>query len=96
MQINSLQSLGSIQQLARTNATRTAEPLQPTSQASNSLPVDQLDLSAEAQQLVAAEATGGDVRADRVATIRQALADGTYETPEKLSVALDRLLDQFA
>ena len=61
--------------------------------------VDQLDLSAEAQQLgqarSASEVSGG-IRAEKVAAIRQAIADGSYETPEKLSAALDSLLDTFA
>ncbi|GIX02093.1 MAG: flagellar biosynthesis anti-sigma factor FlgM [Thermogutta sp.] len=35
-----------------------------------------------------------DIRADLVARIRQEIAAGTYETEEKLSIALDRLLDE--
>lgn len=34
------------------------------------------------------------VRQDRVNQIRQQIANGTYETPEKLDVALERLLDE--
>jgi len=34
-----------------------------------------------------------DIRFDRVNAIRAAIADGSYETPEKLDLALDRLLD---
>ena len=34
------------------------------------------------------------VRQDRVNQIRQQIADGTYETPEKLDIALGRLLDE--
>jgi negative regulator of flagellin synthesis FlgM len=37
-----------------------------------------------------------DIREDRVAQIRAEIARGTYETPEKLDVALSRLLDEFA
>ena len=59
------------------------------------------DLSAEAQALSNAQATGASeassgIRQDRVDSIRQAIANGTYESPEKLSGALDRLLDSFA
>jgi negative regulator of flagellin synthesis FlgM len=41
----------------------------------------------------AAEASS-DIRFDRVNAIRAAIADGSYETPEKLDAALDRLLDR--
>jgi negative regulator of flagellin synthesis FlgM len=37
-----------------------------------------------------------DVRGDRVAAIRAAIADGTYETPAKLDAALDGLLNEIA
>ena len=44
------------------------------------------------------KAAGGtaDIRFDRVNAIRAAIADGSYETPDKLDIALDRLLDRLA
>lgn len=64
----------------------------------NSLaPVDQLDLSPEAQalgQAIGADQPSSDIRTDKVAALRRAIAEGTYDTPEKMSLALDRLLDQ--
>ncbi|NBX29668.1 flagellar biosynthesis anti-sigma factor FlgM [bacterium] len=51
---------------------------------------DAVTLSVDAVR--AADATS-DIRFDRVNAIRAAIADGTYETPEKLDAALDRLLD---
>jgi len=36
----------------------------------------------------------GGIRQDLVNQIRAEIAAGTYETPEKLDVALDRLLDE--
>ena len=54
---------------------------------------DNISLSVDAVQ--AAE-TVGDVRLDRVNSIRAAIADGSYETPEKLDVAIDRLLDRLS
>ncbi len=57
------------------------------------VPVDQVELSFEAQMLAN---IGDGVRADRVATIKSQIADGTYETRDKLSVAVDRLLDELA
>ena len=51
---------------------------------------DAVTLSVDAVR--AADATA-DIRFDRVNAIRAAIADGSYETPEKLDAALDRLLD---
>jgi negative regulator of flagellin synthesis FlgM len=61
--------------------------------------VDRLDISAAAQaaSTSASSAVGesGGMRLDRIADIRRQISAGTYETPEKLDVALNRLLDQF-
>ena len=35
-------------------------------------------------------------RAERVQELRSAILNGTYETDDKLSTALDRLLDEIA
>ena len=35
-----------------------------------------------------------DVRADLVARVRAEILAGTYETPERLEIALDRLLEE--
>ena len=35
-----------------------------------------------------------DIRADLVRRVRREIAAGTYETPEKLAAALDRLLEE--
>lgn len=35
-----------------------------------------------------------EIRQDRVDAVRQQIAAGTYETSDKLNVALDRLLDE--
>ena len=56
-------------------------------------PVDRLEISPAAQEAVRA-AEVGDVRQDLVANIRRQIAEGTYETPEKLSRALEGLLDE--
>ncbi|WP_231615331.1 flagellar biosynthesis anti-sigma factor FlgM [Novipirellula artificiosorum] len=75
------------------------QPPQQLTPQKNSSPVDQLDLSSAASgvnRLDGAIAGGGEIRIDRVAEIRRQIADGSYETPEKLEAALDRMLDQFA
>ena len=59
---------------------------------SNAVPVDQLEISAEAQAL---QTTGG-IRSERVAEVREQIAAGRYETAEKLDAAVERLLDEIA
>lgn len=56
---------------------------------------DRLDIS-EAGQIAARLADVPDIRADRVAELRSAILNGTYETEQKLSTAIDRLLDEIA
>lgn len=98
MQINSLQSVGSVFQATRANNAKASDPVS----ASTPVPsaVDQLDLSSEAQELMAGgsivSAGSDDIRMERVSSIRQAIAEGTYETPERMDAALDRLLDAIA
>ena len=54
---------------------------------------DTLELS-DAGQIAAQIAELPDVRQDRIAEIRQAIAQGGYESQEKISVAVDKLLDE--
>ena len=62
----------------------------------HSTPVDQLDLSqAAATDQVEGQASiaGEGIRFERVAELRRQIADGTYDTPERLDAALERFLD---
>ena len=59
----------------------------------HSIPVDQVDISAEAQSI---SQTGTDFRSDRVNDIRAQISSGVYETPEKIDAAISRLLDEIA
>jgi negative regulator of flagellin synthesis FlgM len=54
---------------------------------------DELDIS-DAGRMVEMAKQAPDIRQDRVDAIRAQIAAGTYETDEKLSAALDRLLDE--
>ena len=55
--------------------------------------VDQLDLSPAA--LAASRlAEAPEIRTDLVAQLKAQIADGSYDSPERLDLALDRLLDE--
>ena len=58
-----------------------------------SRPTDRVEISPAAEAAVQAAETG-EVRQDLVNRIRAEIADGSYETPQKLDAALDRLLDE--
>jgi negative regulator of flagellin synthesis FlgM len=54
---------------------------------------DRVEISPAAQ--AASQAADADgIRTDLVNQIRSQIAAGTYETPDKMNAALDRLLDQ--
>ncbi|QDV55087.1 Anti-sigma-28 factor, FlgM [Rosistilla oblonga] len=81
------------------NVSRTNQVVENRATSGSSQPVDQLDLSSEAQEinrLSGANETGvvDGIRFDKVADIRRQIADGSYDTDDKLSAALDRLLDE--
>ena len=54
---------------------------------------DQLDISS-AGLLAARLNDVPEIRQDRVDALRAAIADGSYETADKLDAALERLLDE--
>lgn len=56
---------------------------------------DQLEISAEAE-MISRIRDVPDIRADRVAEIRQQIEAGTYETDDKLEIAIGRLFDELA
>lgn len=56
-------------------------------------PRDEVDISAVGKMLDEASRVPG-VREQRLAEIKSAIEAGTYETPEKLQIALARMLEQ--
>ncbi len=64
-------------------------PVAPTTPATG----DQLDIS-EAAQLISQAHDVPDVREELVTRVRAQIANGSYETPERLDVAIDRLFDE--
>jgi anti-sigma28 factor (negative regulator of flagellin synthesis) len=57
------------------------------------LPADKVELSDVGLMLSRLADTPG-VRVGKIARIRAAIADGTYETSHKINVVVDRLLEQ--
>ncbi len=75
------------------NAPHRAAASRPTGEVAQSSPVDQLDISPQADLVSRARDIPG-VRAERVAQIRAQIAEGTYDTDAKLEAALDQLLNE--
>ena len=76
---------------AKSNAPAPAPAATPSAIAT---PVDQLDLSAEALSVGQSQQSGQAFRADKVASLREAIAQGNYDTDDKMSAALDSFLDK--
>ena len=63
--------------------------------ATNALsPQDEVQISSAAQAMDELSRTA-DVRMERIAQIKQDIADGVYETEERMNAALDRFLDAY-
>lgn len=80
------QGLNAIKGVEAAQSARAAAPQQGVGEVH-----DAVTLSVDAVR--AADATA-DIRFDRVNAIRAAIADGSYETADKLDAALDRLLER--
>lgn len=101
MQIYGPFRVSTTQSTSGVQRTQAQKPVESSSQAKSAEPVDQLDLTSSASATnrldeTSAIAGNGEIRIDRVADIRRQIAEGTYETAERLDAAVERLLDQFA
>ena len=74
-------------------APHTSRLSQPPAPAQTGALQDELSIS-EAGQLIDKVGQLPEIRQDRVNQIRAQIADGTYETADKLEIALGRLLDE--
>jgi len=78
------------QSVGSPHASRPAKPTQPAHAGSIQ---DELEIS-DAARLVEQVHDLPDVRQGRIDQIRAQIAEGTYETDEKLDIAVGRLLDE--
>jgi anti-sigma28 factor (negative regulator of flagellin synthesis) len=90
MEVRGLGSVGSSAPISR-------PPVEPAVRESGvagpAAPPDEVEISALGRMLDDASRTPG-VREQRLAQIKAAIENGSYETPEKLQIALDRLIDR--
>jgi anti-sigma28 factor (negative regulator of flagellin synthesis) len=91
MQINSATHLPSTQALGRTTRIDQGATQAPRPSFSNS--VDQLDISPEAEVLSRALETKTTFRPDKVAEMKAKIAQGDYDSDEKLDSAMSKMLD---
>jgi len=75
------------------NSPHTSRANRPPAQIDSAPIRDEIDIS-DAARLVEKNRGAGEIRQDRVDAIRARIADGTYETDEKLEIAVERLLDE--
>jgi negative regulator of flagellin synthesis FlgM len=75
------------------NAPHATKPSQPPSSAASPAVGDEVQIS-DAAKLIEQMQQIPDIRQDRVASIRAQIAQGAYETPERLDAAVSRLLDE--
>jgi anti-sigma28 factor (negative regulator of flagellin synthesis) len=83
--------IDSVQHSIPVNPVGSVNAAQPVTDIDTSIPVDQVELS-DIPDLVAELDGPSEVRAERLAQIKAAVDDGTYETADKLQSAVDRLL----
>jgi negative regulator of flagellin synthesis FlgM len=90
MEVRGLGSIGASAPIGRTAPSSASEK---PAAATPAAPRDEVEISSLGRMLDDASRTPG-VREQRLAQIKAAIEAGTYETPEKLQLALDRMLDQ--
>lgn len=92
MQVNGIGNVHGAQNIQPSNAARPAEQASQTEAISTN---DEISISQEADLLSRIHEMP-DVRQDVVDQIRAEIANGTYETGDKLDIAASRLLDEMA
>jgi negative regulator of flagellin synthesis FlgM len=85
--LSSASPLSPVNRPDQTSGPVAAAPVGPTS------PTDEVEISAVGRLLEDASRTPG-IREQRLAEIKAAIDAGVYETPEKLEIALNRMIDQ--
>ncbi len=90
MEVRGLSSASPMSPISRPETTPGLEKPQVSGPTS---PKDEVEISAVGKMLDDASRTPG-IREQRLAQIKAAIEAGTYETPEKLELALNRMVEQ--
>ena len=93
--MSSINGLSGVSPLQQTASVAKSAAAQVSSAAQKPSLSDRLELSGMSGLLQSLK-TGGDFRADKVASIKAQIESGTYETDDKLNVASDKLLDELS
>jgi negative regulator of flagellin synthesis FlgM len=75
------------------NAPHAARSAQPMARPEAAQIADEVDIS-EAARFIEQTRQLPDIREDRIEAVRLQIAQGTYETSDKLNLAVERLLDE--
>ena len=88
-----VRGLSSTSPLSPVNRPGIAPEAEKSQVAGPTTPKDEVEISAVGKMLDDASRTSG-IREQRLAEIKAAIEAGTYETPEKLELALNRMIEQ--
>jgi anti-sigma28 factor (negative regulator of flagellin synthesis) len=91
----SIQGIGANTPVNRVVSQPTVSKQLPTQPAAQLPLTDKVQLSGVSHLLATLKA-GGDIRADKVAGIKQQIEAGTYETEARLDGAIDRLMNDLS
>jgi anti-sigma28 factor (negative regulator of flagellin synthesis) len=84
-------SIGSIGGAVRMNSVSARKPVSAPASSCLAEPEDRVEISEAARRRTAIE-PHAEVRTEKVSAVRDAIAQGTYETPDKIDVTVSRLL----
>ena len=93
MEVTGIGAGGDVRPVNPTNAGADSNPA--PAEDPLSMPVDEVEIS-PAGQILNEAAASSDLRTERLAQIKAAIDNGTYETIEKLEAAAERLLEEIS
>ncbi len=85
--VGPIQATGHMQPIAATKL----DGVNPSKTISNSIPVDRVEIS-QIARLMSEATLLPEVQAEKIAQVKAQIEAGTYITPEKMDIAVERLL----